>query len=95
MVLCACLYLMLFSRIYVSLSAADGGAFTQVLDHSTALYFTVTVLATVGFGDIAPATNPMRLVVTVQMILNLVLLGVVLRTLFTVGRRSLERRPRG
>ena len=92
MTLIVALYLMLFARVYVSLSAADPEAFTQALDRSTALYFTVTVLATVGFGDIAPATNPIRLLVTVQMILNLVVLGAVLRLLFTVGQRGLERR---
>ncbi len=94
MALCVCFYLMMFARIYVSLSAADPAAFTQILDRSIALYFTVTVFATVGFGDIAAATNPMKLVVTVQMILNLIVLGVLVRTLFTIGRRSQERRAR-
>lgn len=92
MALCVCLYLMLFARVYVSFSAADPAAFTQILDRSTALYFTVTVFATVGFGDIAAATNPMKLVVTVQMLLNLIVLGVVVRMLFTIGQRSLQRR---
>lgn len=94
MALCVCLYLMLFARVYVSLAAADPAAFTQTLDRSTALYFTVTVFATVGFGDIAAATNSVKLVVTVQMILNLILLGVVVRSLFTIGQRSWERRAK-
>lgn len=92
MALCVCLYLMMFARVYVSIAATDPAAFTQVLDRSTALYFTVTVFATVGFGDITPAVNPVKLVVTVQMILNLIMLGVVVRMLFTVGQRSRERR---
>lgn len=94
MALSVCLYLMLFARIYVSLSAANPAAFTQLLDRSTALYFTVTVFATVGFGDIAPADNTVKLVVTVQMILNLIMLGVVIRTLFMVGQQSRERQAR-
>jgi voltage-gated potassium channel len=86
------LYLMMFARVYVSLSAADSAAFTQVLDHSNALYFTVTVFATVGFGDISAVTNSVKLVVTVQMILNLVVLGLVVRLLLTAGQRGMEQR---
>lgn len=90
--LTSCLYLLLFARTYVSLSAAQPTAFNQPLDHSNALYFAVTVFATVGFGDIAAVDTPVKLVVTVQMILNLVLLGVVVRLLITAGRRGMERR---
>jgi voltage-gated potassium channel len=46
------LYLLIFARIYLSNSLADPSAFTQPLDNTAALYFTVTVFATVGFGDI-------------------------------------------
>jgi voltage-gated potassium channel len=92
MSLTVCFYLVLFARLYLSFSAADPDAFTQVLDHSNALYFTVTVFATVGFGDIAAATNPVKMAVTVQMLLNLIVLGVVVRLLFTVGRRGFARR---
>lgn len=93
--LSVCLYLMLFARLYLSLSASNPGAFTQPLDHTTALYFTVTVFATVGFGDITAATNPVRNLVTVQMMLNLVMLGLVVRLLFTVGQRGMQQRRGG
>ena len=46
------LYLLIFARIYLSNSIGDPAAFNQPLDKTTALYFTVTVFATVGFGDI-------------------------------------------
>jgi hypothetical protein len=90
--LTVCLYLMLFARLYLSLSATNHASFNVVLDHSTALYFTVTVFATVGFGDVTAALNPVKMVVTVQMMLNLVMLGVVVRLLFTVGQRSMQQR---
>ena len=46
------LFLLIFARIYLSNSLANPATFTVPLDHNTALYFTVTVFATVGFGDI-------------------------------------------
>lgn len=87
-----CLYLIMFARLYLSMSVTNRSAFNLALDHSSALYFTVSVFATVGFGDIAAATNPVRLVVTVQMIMNLVMLGVVVRLLFSVGQRGVQQR---
>jgi hypothetical protein len=92
--LSVCLFLMLFARLYVSLSAADATAFSQRLDHTDSLYFTVTVFATVGFGDVVAVTNPVKLVVTVQMILDLIVLGVVVRLLFSAGQRVMAQRQR-
>jgi hypothetical protein len=86
------LYLLIFARIYLSNSLNDPSAFTQSLDNTTALYFTVTVFATVGFGDIVAQTNNMRLLVTVQMLLNLVVLGLVIRLLTSAARRGVVRR---
>jgi Ion channel len=86
------LYLLIFARIYLSNSLNDRSAFTQPLDNTTALYFTVTVFATVGFGDIVAQTNNMRLLVTLQMLLNLVVLGLVIRLLTSAARRGVVRR---
>ena len=85
-------YLLIFARIYLSSSLNDPSAFSQSLDNTTALYFTVTVFATVGFGDIVAHTNSMRLLVTLQMLLNLVILGVVIRLLASAARRGVARR---
>ncbi len=56
------LYLLIFARVYLSSSLGDPGAFNQPLDKPSALYFTVTVFATVGFGDIVAQANSMRAV---------------------------------
>ena len=85
-------YLLIFARIYLSSSLNDPSAFTRTLDNVTALYFTVTVFATVGFGDIVAKTDSMRLLVTVQMLLNLVILGVVIRLLASAARRGVAQR---
>lgn len=53
----------------------------QALTRTDSLYFTVTVFATVGFGDISPASQAARLAVTAQMILNLIVVGLGVRLL--------------
>jgi voltage-gated potassium channel len=86
------LFLLIFSRIYLSTSLANSDAFSQPLDHTTALYFTVTVFATVGFGDIVATTNNMKLLVTLQMLLNLAVLGLVIRLVTSAAQRGVARK---
>jgi hypothetical protein len=83
------LFLLIFARIYLSNSLYDPLAFSRPLDPTTALYFTVTVFATVGFGDIVAQSNGMRLLVTSQMLLDLVVLGLVIRLLISAARRGI------
>jgi Ion channel len=52
----------------------------------SAFYFTVTVLSTVGFGDIAADSDLVRLVVTVQTPLDLTLLAVVVRVFLSAAK---------
>jgi voltage-gated potassium channel len=54
------------------------------------LYFTVTVFSTVGFGDIFPASEAARLLVTAQMILNLIVLGLGVRLIVGAAQRARE-----
>lgn len=92
MALTILLFILIFARIYLSNSVADPAAFTQPLDRDTAIYFTVTVFATVGFGDIVAAVNPMKLLVTVQMLMNLVVFGLVIRVLTSAAQRGVARK---
>jgi voltage-gated potassium channel len=84
------LYLLVFARLYLSSSLSDPGAFNESLDLATALYFTVTVFATVGFGDIVAKSDSMRMVVTAQMLINLIVVGAFIRVLASAARRGLE-----
>jgi len=84
------LYLLVFARVYLSASLSDPGAFSESLDHATALYFTVTVFTTVGFGDIVAKTDTTRLVVTAQMLINLIVVGAFIRVLVSAARRGME-----
>ncbi len=80
------LFLCAFSGLYLGLSNSIAGDFSQPLDHVRALYFTVTVFSTVGFGDIVPKTDSARLIVSAQMLLDLAIIGVVVRLLFNAAR---------
>jgi voltage-gated potassium channel len=85
-------YVLTFAAAYFLIAESGGGNFAAPLSRTDALYFTVTVLSTVGFGDITPRSEVARVVVTVQMIANLVLIGVGLRTLLGAAQLSLQRR---
>ncbi|QDB78228.1 two pore domain potassium channel family protein [Georgenia wutianyii] len=84
------LYVLLFAGAYTAMSAREPGAFTEPVDRTDALYFTVATLATVGFGDIAAVSQPARVVVTVQMVTGLVLLGLVIQVFLGAVRISLR-----
>ena len=64
----------------------DPATFTQPLTRTDSLYFTVTIFATVGFGDIAAVSESGRLIVTAQMVLDLLALGLVVRVFLTAAR---------
>ena len=87
------LYLLLFATTYFLAERADGGYFSEPLTRSSALYFSVTVFSTVGFGDITATTDPARLVVTAQMLLDVILLGFGVRVF--VGAVNLARERHG
>lgn len=86
------LLVVVFAATYYVLSRQDPAAFSEPLDRSDALYFTVTTLATVGFGDIAAQTTNARLVVTGQIVLGVLLVGAVARALLLTARRTREGR---
>jgi voltage-gated potassium channel len=77
------LFLVIFAAMYVVLANDSGSNFNVgSLTRTDALYFTVTVFATVGFGDITATSQLARVLVTVQMLVDLVVLGVVIRVFF-------------
>jgi len=85
------LFLLLFAATYFMISEGDSDAFTAPLTRTDALYFTVTVFATVGFGDISARTEPTRLLVSGQMILDLAILGLGARVILNAVQRGRDR----
>ncbi|GIH93752.1 potassium channel family protein [Planobispora siamensis] len=92
LVMSVMLFLLLFATAYHLMAAEDPGAFSEPLTRADALYFTVTVFATVGFGDIVPRTQLSRMVTTTQMIGGLILVGLVAKVFLEAVQRGLRRR---
>ncbi|MGB7979531.1 MAG: potassium channel family protein [Candidatus Nanopelagicales bacterium] len=82
------LFLCFFALLYVSLSVSDPGAFTQAVTKVAGIYFTMTVFATVGFGDIAADSDTARVMVTIQMVLGMILIGTAVKALGSAARRG-------
>ncbi|WP_127360304.1 potassium channel family protein [Actinacidiphila soli] len=89
------LLLVLFAAAYILIEQNAPGAFSEPLNHTDALYFTVTVFATVGFGDIVPVTATARLVTTVQMVIDLLAIGVIAKVILGAVETGLRRRESG
>lgn len=86
------LFLLLFAGTYVVMAALSAQSFGEPLSHTDGLYFTVTVFSTVGFGDITAKSEAARLVVTGQMIADVIILGFAIKVIVDAVRRGQQRR---
>ena len=85
------LYLLLFALAYFVMERSIPTNFSEPLTRTDSLYFAVTVFTTVGFGDIVAKSEAARLVVTLQMLLDLLLIGLVVRLFFVAVKRGQQR----
>jgi ion channel len=86
------LFLVLFASAYLRIAAAQAEAFTEPLGKTSALYFTITVFSTVGFGDITPRTEAARIATMVQMAADLVVVGLVVRAMLGAVKAGRQQR---
>jgi voltage-gated potassium channel len=88
-----------FSSAYYVLGTGYQHQINDLETKLDAVYFTVTIISTVGFGDISASGQTARGIVTLQMIVNFALLGVALRVVsWALKERqgsSIERRLEG
>lgn len=75
--------------------AFEGGANENVTSLDDALWWSMTTLSTVGYGDLYPATGGGRVVALVTMVLGIGVLGTLAGTLATAFMDARERRLRG
>jgi voltage-gated potassium channel Kch len=64
------------------MNQSDPAAFNHPLSGADAIYFSVTTLTTVGFGDLVPVSRAARLAVAGQMLFDLVLLAGFISAVF-------------
>ena len=86
------LFLLLFASAYFAMARATPAAFGQHLTRTDALYFTVTTFSTVGYGDITAVSQAARLLVTAQIILDLLVLGLVIKLFIGAARVARQAR---
>ena len=89
------LFLLVFAAAYFAIASKSPASFSEVLTRTDSLYFTVTVFATVGFGDITPVAQGARVMVMVQMLGDLVLVGIVAHVIVGAVQTGLRRREPG
>lgn len=86
------LFFGVFATTYYLLGQADPGNFNVPLTKLDCVYFTVTVFATVGFGDIVAVSEGARAAAVVQMLGDLVIVGFVARAIVNAVQLGLSRR---
>jgi voltage-gated potassium channel len=86
------LFLLLFAGTYFVMGTISVDNFSQPLTRTDALYFTVTVFATVGFGDITAVFEAARVLVTGQMVAGIVIVGIGARIIVDAVKRGQQSR---
>ena len=71
--------------------AAESGSNSQISDFFDALYFGLTTLTTVGFGDITPVTPVGRLIVSASTVVGIALVPLQLTLLNPCPKTSFHR----
>jgi voltage-gated potassium channel len=85
------MFFVLFATCYYLMGQAGPAHFSEALTRLDALYFTITTFATVGFGDIVATSEAARAVVTIQMVLGLILVGLIARVVVAAVQEARNR----
>lgn len=88
-------FLLLFAGTYYEIARDSASSFAGPLTRTDALYFTVTVFSTVGFGDITAKSQTARLVVTGQIIADLIILGLGIKIIVDAVKSRRQQQPDG
>jgi hypothetical protein len=76
-----------FAALYFAIDRLDG-QFDGLATRVDAIYFTVTTLSTVGYGDITASSQGARVAVTFQMVFDVLFIGIAARVLVTAAGKG-------
>jgi hypothetical protein len=88
--------MLFFAGVYYSLQARDPRQISGLHTRLDSIYFTLTTLSTVGYGDIHAAGQAARAIVTLQMVFDLLVIGLAVaaaRAAVAEHRSEATRRP--
>ena len=85
------LFLLLFAGTYFVTGEISGSNFSEPMTRTDALYFTVTVFATVGFGDIVATSEGARVLVMGQMIVDIIIVAIGAKIIVDAVQAGRER----
>ena len=85
------LLLVVFAAVFYFTKLAEPSSFSEPMDKIGAMYFTVTVFSTVGFGDVSAETDVARFLVTIQMLFDLVIIGLAAKVVLGAVTAGLEK----
>ncbi len=86
--------LVIFAGTYYVMGVTSPDWFSESMSKLDSVYFTITVFATVGFGDITATAPESRAAVTIQMVVNVLVLSVGLRVILGVVQAARQRAGR-
>jgi uncharacterized transporter YbjL len=66
---------LLFALAYFALSTAQSGEFSGLTTRVDALYYSLTVATTTGFGDVSAQSQLARVVVSAQLVFNMLIIA--------------------
>jgi hypothetical protein len=89
------LFILVFATTYFATAQGNPASFSKPLDRTGALYFTVTTFTSVGYGDIVPVTQAARVMVMIQMLGDLVFIGIVVRSILGAVQTGLRHHEAG
>ena len=81
-----------FALAYYRVELVDPGQFAELDTRLDALYFAVSTLLTVGFGDVHAVGQTARALVTLAMVFNVLVIATAVTTLSNAVRRRAQQR---
>lgn len=84
-----------FSMTFYAIAHHNPGAFQGLDTKIDSLYFVVTTLGTVGYGDIHPVGQWARAVVTMQILFNFAMIGLVIRVVASAAQHRMRETESG